>query len=275
MIKADLHLHSIYSDGADSPARLAEIAKESGLNLISLTDHDCVDGISEMTAEGKKAGIEVFPGIELSCFASCEIHILGYNFDADDPELRSELSKLQSMRESRTAEILQKLEPLGMFIDAGEVYAQKDTRAPGSTIGRVHIAKALVKKGYAKDVNDAFNRWLASGKAAYVPSFRLTPSQGIALIKRAGGKAVLAHPHLIALSQETMYSLVKSMKSGGLDGIEAVYSAHTTTENKFYVQLAAKFDLFVTCGSDYHGACRPNTVTPYLLSEEDYKRLKD
>lgn len=270
-MKADLHIHSIYSDGENTPKQIAEIAKSKEIKLLSLTDHDTVDGNEEMHIETTKLGIEFITGIELSAFTNKEIHILGYNVDICNKIFTDKLNQLKILRKSRLNEILKKLKKIGIIITEEEVLKQT---AIDNSIGRMHIAKALMLKGYVDCVNDAFTKWLGYGKAAYVSSYRLKPSEAIALINLAGGKAVLAHPSQIDIEQQNLYPLLKEMILNGLSGIEAQYSAHTTAENNYYLKIAKELNLISTCGSDFHGITRPISIEGYQLGEEDYKRLK-
>lgn len=270
-MKADLHIHSIYSDGEDTPEQIAAEAKAKGIELISLTDHDTVDGAEDMKKAAKKYGIECFTGIELSSFSCAEIHILGYNVDIYKQDFIDRLSVIKNQRKTRVKKIVQKLQALKIDIAEQEVYSFADDKA---SVGRLHIAKALVSKKLFNTVADAFDRMLAYGKAAYIPSDRITPKEAINLIACAGGKSVLAHPLMIDIKKQNLLPLIKQLADYGLNGIEASYYAHNKFETDFLLQLAGNLKLIATGGSDYHGKLRLSEIYGYDLKEEDYNRLK-
>lgn len=270
-INADLHIHSIYSDGEDSPADIAELALKSGVSFMSVTDHDSIDGIKELETAGKKLGIEILSGVELSCSDNKNMHILGYGFDYNNQHLLSKLHYLRKKRLDRIDRIVTRLNSIGIEITSKDILngVEEDQSA-----GRVHIAKVLVRKGVVESVSNAFEKYLAVGKIAYEPSEKLTPKDAIELIKQAGGKAVLAHPYLLKFEQEQFIMLIKSLAKYGLNGIEADYIAHNTVEKSFYRAVADRFSLICTCGSDYHGRLRQMQITPQRLDIKAYEFLR-
>jgi predicted metal-dependent phosphoesterase TrpH len=268
---ADLHLHSHYSDGEDSPQQLIKKCKQRGLEAISLTDHDTVDGVKEMMSHGKKEGINCISGIELSTFHNTEIHILGYNFDINNTAFKQKLNVINQHRVHRVKRITHKLNELGIDITEQEIYLQG---GKSSSVGRVHIAKVLVNKKIMPSVKDAFDKLLSAGKAAYVPSCRIETKQAIDLIKEAGGKSVLAHPFIIDIRFDKLLPLIMQLKEWGIDGIESVYYTHNKFESDFLKETAKKLNLISTCGSDYHGSIRAaSTISGFELSAEDYNKL--
>lgn len=250
-MKLDLHLHSTASDGSDSPTRLVEIAAQKGMDVIALTDHDTTGGVKEASEAGKKAGVRVLRGVELSAFSSYEVHVLGYNIDVDNAAFAQKLSDLRQKRIDRAQMILHKLASFNIKLDMDELLA-----AGGGSVGRPHIAQLLLKGGYVTSVQDAFERYLGKTGAAFVPSRRLTPLEAVKAIKEAGGLAVLAHP-LVFVTKGVIDDLICGLKDYGLDGIEANYPSHTPQVTALLYELARKYRLIATGGTDYHGKIRP------------------
>ena len=251
----DLHVHSTASDGTLSPRELALYAKAKGLSAIALTDHDTVNGIDECTKEGLRVGVIVVPGIEFSAdFHGKEVHILGYYFNPHHPKLINKFSELTTARAARNNEILEKLASLGMPLTLEDCLRDA---APGATITRAHIAKALLEKGYIKERREAFDRYITPGKPAYVPKKNLTVKECTSLIHEAGGLAVLAHPFLYGYDRKDMGEITRGLVSEGIDGMECIYSTHSKEDIAFLLQLCLKHKLFPTGGSDFHGANKP------------------
>mgnify|MGYP001851242154 FL=1 len=248
-MKLDLHLHSTASDGSDSPSRIVELAKEKGIDVISLTDHDTVGGVPEALEAGKKLGVKVVRGVELSAFSSYEVHVLGYNIDVNSAALNGKLEELREKRIARAHKILDKLETFNIKLDRSAL------KNDGS-VGRPHIAELLLKGGYVTSVQDAFERYLGKSGAAYVASNRLTPLEAVKTIKAAGGLAVLAHP-LVFVNKGVLDDLICGLKPFGLDGIEANYPTHTPEITARLYETARKYRLIATGGTDYHGTIRP------------------
>ncbi|WP_178022870.1 PHP domain-containing protein [uncultured Paenibacillus sp.] len=247
----DLHSHTQASDGMNKPAENVKLAKEKGLAGLAITDHDTVAGIAEALLAGKELGVDVVPGIEISTRAGGkDIHVLGYFLDPEDERLLERLARLRSVREERNGLIIGKLQQLGLSITLEEVKAGlARTLRPDESLGRPHIADALVRKGYAADMRDAFDRYLAEGKPGYASLPRIAPEEAIAWIREAGGAPVLAHPGLYGDDE-----LVRSiLERGKPDGIEVYHSDHGTEEELRYAAMAERYGLIVTGGSDYHG----------------------
>ena len=241
----DLHVHSNNSDGTWSVEEMVGAAKEKGLSAVALTDHDTVEGIDLATAAGNSVGIDVIPGVELSTeVGEAEVHILGYFVDHMNAEFNGLLNRMRQGRSHRMVEMVNRLNSLGYEITLEEVEA----KAESGTIGRPHLARVLVDKGYLSSVEAAFDRLLGRGKPGYVPRTKLTPPQAIAAIKGAHGVAVLAHPGLI----EAQLS-ISDLVDAGLGGIEVYYPAHDCNAVNLWLQVAQHYRLIATGGSDYHG----------------------
>lgn len=246
-MKADLHMHSVYSDGTDDVATIVSKAKAAGLGLISLTDHDTVKGVSEALAQGEKQGIKVLPGIEMSTYAICEVHVLGYNIDVKSDALLSRLDQIEKKREERIKTILGNLARYNISLDEDKIFDRT------GTVGRMHIAKQLIAKGHCQSITEAFDRYLGERGLAYVPSRRITPLEGVKLIKEAGGVAVIAHPLLFS-QKGVLADLVAGLKTYGLDGLEVYYPTHTPADVARLARFARDNGLIATGGTDYHGA---------------------
>ncbi|MNC31681.1 hypothetical protein D3C75_800090 [compost metagenome] len=247
---ADLHTHTRASDGTGTPSDNVRRAAAAGLGAVAITDHDTVAGLEEAFEAGRAAGITVVPGVEISSSeGGRDIHVLGYYMDITDPLFLSRLEELRNVREGRNDRMLERLRELGYAITLEEVLErrgpveQKDT-----TVGRPHIAQVLVDKGYAESQQDAFNRLIGKGGLAFVSPKRISPETAIAWIHEAGGAAVLAHP---GLYDDDV--LVERLAGTGLDGIEADHSDHSPQEVEKYREIARRYGLVATAGSDYHG----------------------
>ncbi|MBT9153889.1 MAG: 5'-3' exoribonuclease [Firmicutes bacterium] len=259
----DLHTHSSASDGADAPRELVRQAKERGLKGIALTDHDTCAGLEEAFAAGLELGLWVLPGVELSAeWGDEDVHILGYWISASHRELSDLMLKLRANRASRMARIVARLGELGLTISLSEVNAQSDQ--DGYSLGRPHIARALVARGYVRSMSEAFDLYLERGRPAYVPRYKLSPQEAIGAIVRSGGVAVWAHPGHLA-SQ-----LLLPMVQAGLAGMEVYHPQHDTRQEQALLRLAKYYELVVTAGSDAHsaaalGAKRASLDTWYQL----------
>ena len=244
---ADLHTHTYFSDGTFSPQEVIALAKKEGLSCISITDHDSIDAY--LSFPFQKEDVELIPGIELTAdLNNIEVHILGYLVDYQELWFQEKLREIRQERVSRLEEMCAKLSALGMPIRADEVLEFTGNAA----VGRLHLARMMVKKGFVSSAQEAFNRFIGDGRPAYVSRFRLKPGEAIALIRKAGGVAVLAHPYSLA-NQE----LIPGFVQDGLMGLEAVYPEHTNSQVKRYKELAQKYGLLVTGGSDCHGQAKP------------------
>ncbi|HEY0994598.1 MAG TPA: PHP domain-containing protein [Gemmatimonadaceae bacterium] len=241
----DLHMHSTASDGAKAPADVVAEAQRVGLAAIALTDHDTLAGLAEARAAGDACGIRVIAGVELSAVeGEQETHLLGLHL-SDTDEMERRLVELREMRHRRADAMVAKLNALGIAVTMEEVLAQ----AAGGAIGRPHVARAVVAKGAAADLREAFDRFLGNGRPAYVGKDRLTMQDAIAMIHRAGGLAVLAHPGPAATRAR-----LEGLKALGLDGVEVRHPGHSDEEIGRILRLAESLELLPSGGSDWHGA---------------------
>jgi hypothetical protein len=247
----DLHTHSQASDGMQPPAENVKLAKQRGLSAVALTDHDTVAGVAEAQQAGREYGIDVVAGVEISTRAGGkDIHVLGYYVNTEDEKFLERLRGLREAREERNHLIIAKLQELGLEISWQEVINGLGRQLePDESIGRPHMADVLVRKGYAADMRDAFNRYLAEGQPGYVSVPRVAPEDACQWIKDAGGAAVIAHPGLYGDDELVRRILVGAHP----DGIEVVHSDHGPEEELRYAELAREFGLIQTGGSDYHG----------------------
>jgi predicted metal-dependent phosphoesterase TrpH len=247
---ADLHVHTSESDGTLTPGQLVKQALSSGLSAIAIVDHDTVGAIAEALAAAQDTDLEVIPGIELTAqYEKQEIHILGYFLDCQNKALLKQLSLLQLNRIERVHKIVKNLEEQGVKLNAQDVF---DISGKG-TVGRMHIAKALVKAGLVTTTAEAFRKYIGDKSPAYVLGFNLSPAEAINLIKEAGGVAVLAHPYMLHNDE-----LINELVGWGLQGIEVYYPEHSQSMVNFYLDLAKKLNLLVTGGSDFHGSVKPD-----------------
>lgn len=255
MSRLDLHLHTTWSDGSLPPAEVLALAETAGVSALSITDHDTVDGIQEAQAIGAKMGIEVIPGVEISSrYEDSELHVLGYFLNWKDQTLLDKLACLRASRHNRNPRIVEKLNELGLAVTYEEVKALAGT----DSVGRPHIARVLMGKGYVQSAKEAFDRYLAQGAAAYVPRELPDPVEAIRWIRAARGIPVLAHPTWVKLSNEGLARLCRTLKDAGLMGIEVFYSTHKPQQTSEYLDLARQLDLLVTGGSDFHGITKPD-----------------
>ena len=246
--KADLHTHSTASDGQYSPAELAELVKKRGIEVWALTDHDNLDGLDEAVSAGEALGLQVIQGVELSSEDYRNLHILGYDFSA--PMLRKWTESLKKGRDDRKYRIRDFLRTKGLDIPLNEV----DEEAAGGTIGRPHFAKVMLRRGYVATRKEAFDRYLDTEEFQQIDSGAKPSAQEcIERVKAAGGKVSLAHPYQIGLEKESLEELIKRLKGYGLDAIECHYPIHTSEQTMEYLELAKKYELYITGGSDFHG----------------------
>lgn len=262
---ADLHVHTTYSDSTLTPEELVKKTKLAGLDCVAVVDHDTVEGIVPSIDAGLCCGIEVLPGIELSCdFNNAEVHILGYLVDITNPTLLATLADIRKIRLDRMYEMTVKLKDLGVNIAPEEVFALANTQ----NIGRLHLAQVLLKRGYVKTISEAFYRYIGDRSPAYVCGFKLSPQKAMHLIKEAGGVPVLAHPYILGNDD-----VIPVFVDDGLMGIEVFYPEHSASKTEHYKNMAAKYNLLMTGGSDCHGAAKPDVVMgaikiPYTLVEK-------
>ena len=242
----DLHAHSHASDGVLAPSGLVAAALEQGLDVIALTDHDTTAGVAEALAAGRELGVEVIPGVEFgTTVAAGELHMLGYGVDITDATLQASLLALREGRERRAERIVERLNAAGVPVELAEV----QELAGAGSVGRAHVARALVRRGVVRSVDEAFARFLGRGMVGDVPRPRLTAEEAIDAIHAAGGVAVLAHPFSVADLDETLPRLVRH----GLDGLETFYAMYDPLRQAELAVLAAANRLLPTGGSDFHG----------------------
>ena len=255
MSRIDLHVHTTHSDGSFSTREVMAFAKHAGLTALAITDHDIVEAIPEATAIGQELGIEVVPGVEISSrLGESELHILGYFLNWTDPILAQRLSTLRDSRHLRNPKIVQRLNDLGIPITYEEVRALAGTES----VGRPHIARLLMEKKFVTSAKEAFDRYLANGRPAFVDRELPLPADAVRWIREAGGVPVLAHPTWVRTSADGLRGLVRDLKAAGLGGIEVHYSTHTPSQTTEYLDLAKQCDLLVTGGSDFHGVTKPD-----------------
>lgn len=247
MGKVDLHIHTTASDGKFTPAEIVQLAFKQGLIYIAICDHDSIDGVAPAQEAARNCpSLTVIAGVEINTDISAgELHVLGYSCDCCNPELISTLERLRNSRIERARNMVRKLNRLGIKIDFERV---KEIAGTGS-VGRPHIAQAMLEKGYINTFKEAFNKYISRGGPAYVERTKITPIEATQLILRSGGVPVLAHP----LTFENPEALIIDLKSVGLAGIETYYSGYSPEQIKEILHLAKKYDLISTGGSDFHG----------------------
>jgi predicted metal-dependent phosphoesterase TrpH len=245
MIQADLHAHTTASDGTFTPRQLVELAKRKGLTAVAVTDHDTTGGLAEALQAGYELGVEVVPGIELSThFEGREVHVLGYFYDPEHAELIDLIQRMREDRLTRMDKMIDKLAGAGVDISRQEVLEE----AQGGSIGRPHIARVLMRKGYVSNIPEAFDHYLGTGKVGYVERLKITPAEAVALIVKAGGAPVVAHPGLV--DKDHLFDVLVPL---GLVGLEAYHPDHTEEKRAHYAELAKRHGLIATGGSDFHG----------------------
>lgn len=248
----DLHVHSTHSDGTLTPRQLFDLASSCGLSCIAITDHDTVSGLEPALQSAQLSSVDFIPGLEISV-NNPRAHILGYGIDPSNMALRRALERVTESRSERNLRIVSKLQELGYSISVDEVIAQ----ARGEVLGRPHIARALVERGYFPTIKSVFEDLLGSGRPAYVERERLTAREGIALIRDAGGVAVLAHPGLISPDLNEVTQRIDALQAEGLQGIEAIYTEHSAELSNRLIDLASERGLIWTGGTDFHGTNKP------------------
>lgn len=254
----DLHTHSSFSDGSDTPAELFEAAVRQRLSAIALTDHDTLDGISDAHLASISTGIELIPGTELSLeFPKGGMHLIVLWLEPGSGPLQDRLGGLEAGRNGRNAQIVERLNELGMAMDLDEVLAQ----AGRGTVGRPHIAAVMMRKGHVETIEQAFDEYLSNGRPAYVSRDRLSPREAIQLARASGGVPVLAHPHTLAIDNRfEMADLLHELVAYGLIGLECHYGSYPTDGRAGMVALAKRFGLLPSGGSDYHGTYKADVA---------------
>jgi 3',5'-nucleoside bisphosphate phosphatase len=271
-MRIDLHTHSSVSDGTDTPAELVRKAHAVGLDVVALTDHDTFDGLDEAAAESERLGILLVRGMELSCSRGGDsVHVLAYGVDPANPALAAEMARVRDGRLGRLAGVLAKLAELGVPVSESEVMAQV---GDSPSVGRPHIADALIKAGHVRDRQEAFDRFLADGGPAHVHRYTIEVERGIELVHDAGGLAVIAHPwgrgREYVLPSRVLEALARDH---GLDGIEVDHQDHDSETRERLRALADGLGLLATGASDYHGVGKLdhdlgcNTTDPEVFNE--------
>lgn len=243
--EVDLHCHTTSSDGLFTPRELVQAASKLGLKAIGITDHDTISGWDEALEAGEEYGVEILRGVELNTeWQGIEVHILGYEPTPESGRFQEELRKLRDDRSKRIMKILDRLHDLNIEITTEEIKKV----AHGESVGRPHVAQVLMQRGYVNTIKEAFDKYIGLGAPAYVPRLKLTPEEGIKLIRAAGGVAVLAHPGIYELG-----SRISPWIKAGLQGLEVSHSEHTPADERYYRALAKQYQLIMTGGSDFHG----------------------
>lgn len=267
----DLHTHTTASDGSFTADELVFAAKEARLSAIAVTDHDTVDSVAQALIAGEKYGVEVVPGVELSCNWEREMHIIGLFIDPNHPKLTEVLSDLAQKRHRRNLKTLSKLNELGLSVTEEEVRSI----ATGNIWGRAHFAKILCDKGYVASVKEGFQKYLGHGRPAHVNEERLEPEEAIALIRQVGGIPVLAHMHYLKLELPELKQLLIRLKNAGLMGAEAIYTEYTPKQTEEYTNLIEELSLLKSGGSDFHGAMKPQITLSRHNLNVPYSFLKE
>ena len=255
----DLHVHSSCSDGTLSPRELVDYAIEKKLSAFALTDHDTVDGLDEAMQyaadlSSEQGNIEVIPGIEFSTeYQGADIHVVGLYIDYRSEVFRNKLEEFVDSRTARNRKMCSLLTQAGVPV----TYEELQAAYPDAVITRAHYAGYMLEKGYVKSRQEAFDRYVGDHAPCYIPREKITPAQAVQLILEAGGAPVLAHPILYHMSDDRLDTLVCRLKETGLMGIEAVYSTYTSVDERSIRSLASKYGLFISGGSDFHGANKP------------------
>ena len=264
MKTADLHLHTLYSDGTDSPERVVELAKAAGLSAIAITDHDNTQAVAVARPAAERHGIELLTGIEMSATAQgAEVHVLGFLFDPSDAALQAYLRQQQARRVERVKEMVRRLRRVGVQIDAEEVLAL----AKQGTVGRPHVAQVLLTHGYISTRAEAFSRYIGPDNPGFVPGSPIPPAEAIRIVREAGGIPVLAHP--VYLEND---ALIERFVKEGLGGLEVYHSGHSPEQVRHYEQIADRLKLLKTGGSDYHGA--PKEGVPVGMVKVPYELVE-
>lgn len=275
----DLHVHSTFSDGTKTPSELVKLAKEKGISAVAVTDHDTVKGVEEAVKAGCDSGVEVIPGIEFSVVEGTDLHIIGLFIDINNEMLLNTINRLTFERENRMKTMCGNLQKLGMDITYREALSVSGTKF----VGRPHLAEVLRRKGYVSSVQEAFEKYIGSGKPAYCSKTELSVKEAVTAVNAAGGKAFLAHLNQTGYSTDRLSVVLEEMKSYGLFGIEGYYCEYTPQNYAEYRTLAEKLNLAFSGGSDYHGDMKPgldmgsgygSLSIPYFALENIKNRIK-
>lgn len=252
----DMHVHTNCSDGDYSPNQVIKMAKDIGITNMAITDHDTIDGLKTAQLEAKKLNITLLNGVELASREYKNMHILAYGFNLNNEYLNETLTKWRNGRVERSKNIIKYLKEYHN-IDISIEYVNSFCK--GSSIGRVHFSEALVSLGYAKDIQDAFTKYLDTPQFHTNDRKKPTTERILEVIHKSKGMSVLAHPSSLQISDDEFIKLISKMKDLGLSGLECYYCKHDSTMTKKYIDIAKKFDLLITGGSDFHGdIAKPN-----------------
>lgn len=254
MSQIDLHTHTTFSDGSYTPDELMKYASKKGLKAIAVTDHDTIDGHKESLERANHYGIEFIPGVEVgTSYDGKELHILGLFIDNTNEKLLSLLKSSREMRDRRAEKIIEIFNADGIDVSIEDIKAFSGQEA----IGRPHFAKFLISKGYYNSVSDAMKNYLGRGQRAYVARPLPTPQDVFDIIKCAGGISILAHPIQYRMNSDIEETMIEELKNRGLAGVEAIYSENSAEDTRRYLDLAKKYDLLISGGSDFHGDVKP------------------
>ena len=249
----DLHVHTTASDGTFTPSDVVRLASEAGLSAIAVTDHDTVLGYPEAAAAGTQYGIEVIPGIEISTRYHGAVHILGYYVDPSSEQMHEVLNWIVQNRDNRNRKVCALMQADGL-----PVYYEKMKARFGDVVGRPHFASVLVELGLAKNVQDAFTRFVEKGQKYYLPRTFLPIEHSVEIIAEAGGLPVLAHPFQYRLDETLLRGLIEHCMEYGLVGMECFYTGYTEEQSAYLCRLAEEYGLLETGGSDFHGQNKPH-----------------
>ena len=250
----DLHAHSIFSDGTDSPEELARAADACGLAALALTDHDTLDGLDRFLAQQPRTAARLIPGIELSCrFMGRPLHVLGLFLDHRDPVLQARIQDMGQRRRERNQAMLERLHARAVPITWEEVSVE----APTALVSRTHFARALVRRGAAGSHQDAFQRYIGDDAPCFVPFRDLAPADAARWIREAGGVAVVAHPGRSFPRNFRWDDAMRDLRAQGILGFEAYYPDYGPAEERYFLDLAGRLDMVPCGGSDYHGENKP------------------
>lgn len=247
MYRADLHIHTTASDGVFTPSQVVLRAKERGVNTLSISDHDAVSGLQEGIRAGNECGMLVIPGLEISAGGDKEIHILGYGVPCDNAALNTFLSDMKQDRIDRAVKMVKKLCDIGLPLSIDDIPVEKN-----AVIGRPRIARAMIAKGYIKNVNEAFERYIGSGCPAYVGRTPIDVCGAVRLLRSVGAVPVLAHAGLLKMDDDTFAQNLKQWMDAGLMGMEVYHPSHLPDQLGKWAQIAKDNRLLVTSGSDFH-----------------------
>jgi len=266
--KVDLHVHTNFSDGTFTPAQTVEKAKELGFRAIAITDHDALDGIDAAAQEGKKLGVEIIPGVELTAYYNkAEIHILGYYIDYKTQWFRKKMEEFCRDRIKRAERILEKLREYDIDLNMEELQLLKGH----GFLGRLHIANLLKMKGHVKSLGEAFERFIGDYKPCYIPKIAMAPREAIEMVLKVKGIPVFAHQ---ALTQRD--GIIPDLVKHGLMGIEVYHSEHSAQNSRYYQKIAQKHNLLETGGSDCHGLGKGEVLMGKVsVSYEVVEKLKE